>query len=151
MFLQIASAVLALSSLGLASDAPAMKIESLQWLGGAWRSQRGGATVEEQWMAPRGKSMLGMSRTVAREKTSDFEFLRIEERDGKLVYIAQPRGGAATEFAATSLNNDEVLFENPQHDFPKKIRYRRVSPECVTASVEDETGNKKIEFPYCRP
>lgn len=146
----LAFVLLAFSFASFAADTSAWKIESLAWLAGPWKLVRGATVIEEQWTQPGGATMIGMSRTQAKGKTAAFEFLRIEERDGKLVYIAQPQGGPATEFVATSLTPDGVLFENPNHDFPKKIRYRRVSEKCVTASIEDASGKKKVEFPYCR-
>ena len=41
-----------------------------------------------------GGAMLGVSRTVNKKgKTVAFEYLRIVERDGGLVYVAQPAAG----------------------------------------------------------
>jgi hypothetical protein len=55
----------------------------------------------------------------------EFEFLRIVERDGGLVYVAQPNGRPPTDFVLTELTGDSATFENPAHDFPKTIRYAR--------------------------
>ena len=41
-----------------------MAISQLGWLAGNWRLERNGRVVDEQWMAPAGGVMLGMSRTV---------------------------------------------------------------------------------------
>lgn len=151
MKLRIVMCVLiATSLLSFAADEVPAKVDSLAWLTGTWQCHRGSSLVEEHWTRPAGQTMLGMGRTLKDGHTAEFEFLRIEERDGKLVYLAQPQGRPATEFVATSITSNEVLFENPKHDFPKKIRYRRINDQCVTASAEDGTGSKKIEFPHCR-
>lgn len=129
----------------------ANKITDVAWISGDWKLEWKGRVVEEHWTQPAGGTMIGVSRTVAREKTIEFEFLRIIEREGKLVYLAQPGGRAATEFTATSVSAEQVVFENPQHDFPKRIMYKKVSDRCVTASIDGGEGTKRIEFPYCRP
>ena len=59
-----------LLSLGLllagADVAPAQAPQShkLGWLQGCWAMVNQERAVEEQWMAPRGKTMIGSSRTV---------------------------------------------------------------------------------------
>jgi hypothetical protein len=45
--------------------------------------------------------MLGTSRTVRGGKLIAFEFLRVVERDGGWVYVAQPGGAPPTEFVLT--------------------------------------------------
>ena len=52
----------------------------------------GDVTVEEHWTAPSGGTMLAVGRTVKKERTLFFEFLRIETRKDGLVYVAQPKG-----------------------------------------------------------
>jgi hypothetical protein len=68
-------------------------IDDLSWLSGAWVGTRGASgttSIEERWGPPSGGSMLATSRTISRGRLSGFEYLRILERDGGLVYIAQP-------------------------------------------------------------
>ena len=53
-------------------------ISDLAWMSGSWRTAPGGrAQIEEHWMEPGGGSMLGMSRTVAGDRTVEFEYLRL--------------------------------------------------------------------------
>jgi len=70
--------------------------------------------------------MVGMSRTVsaARARTQ-FEFLRIEVRDGVPAYLAQPQGRPAVEFRQVHGDEGSVRFENLAHDFPQRIDYRK--------------------------
>ena len=64
-----------------------------------------------------------------------FEFLRIVERDGGLVYIAQPGGNAPTEFVLTELNNQRAEFVNPRHDYPQRIVYELSKEGVLTTSI----------------
>jgi hypothetical protein len=137
------------SCVPLACAADAVQLASLKWLAGSWQLEKPtGKVIDEHWMAPAGGVMLGMSRTVANGKTVSFEFVRIEQRGDSLVYVAQPEGRPATEFKLESATENDVLFANLQHDFPKKIRYTRNNDGSVTARIEDETGKKFVEFAY---
>ena len=129
------------------------KIGELAWLAGAWVGTRGtgGTTsIEERWSPPLGGAMLATSRTVSRERMSAFEFLRIVERDGGLVYIAQPNGSTPTEFALTEVGPSRAVFENPRHDSPQRIVYE-LSPEgSLSASIGYIKGGKPKRFDFKR-
>src|ERR1043166_3071175 len=122
----------------------ASKLSDLSWIAGAWQTATGGrAQIEEYWMPPAGGSMLGISRTVPGEKTVEYEYLRIEKRGEDIFYVASP--GArypATDFKLTRVSNQEAVFENPQHDFPKRIIYRKGSDGSLTASIDAGEGTK---------
>ena len=87
--------------------------------------------------------MLAVSRTLKGDRMVAFEFLRIVERDGSLVYIAQPNGRPPTEFTLTAITADSATFENPTHDFPKMIRYSKRADGSLEARVSD--GGQKAE------
>ena len=72
--------------------AQAPTIERLQWLQGCWRIESGQRIVEEQWMTPRGGTMLGMARTVNAGKLVEYELVVIRELDGRFDYEAHPSG-----------------------------------------------------------
>ncbi len=99
-------------------------VQELAWLAGPWISQTESQPVEEYWTEPKIGIMLGISRTISKSGEVFFEYLRIVEGDGKPVYVASPGGRKETEFVMTKLGFNEVTFENPEHDFPQKIRYQ---------------------------
>lgn len=125
-------------------------ISELAWMSGGWQTAAGGrAQIEEHWMAPSGNSMIGMGRTVAGGRTVEFEYLRIEERDGQIYYVASPKGRCpGTDFKLTRLAAQEAVFENPEHDFPKRIIYRKNSDGSLTASIDGAAGTKSMTFTY---
>ena len=123
----------------------------LAFLTGCWKFERNGRTVEEHWLAPAGGSLLGVSRTVAGGKIAEFEFLQLRDLPDGVAYIAKPSGQAEASFKLTTKTADEVVFENPQHDFPQRIRYRP-SGDTLHARVEGTMNGKPqaIDFPYAR-
>lgn len=128
-------------------------IGDLAWLAGAWvgtRGTNGAISFEERWSAPKGGAMLATSRTVSRDKMSAFEFLRIIERDGGLVYIAQPGGAAGTEFVLTEFTANRAVFDNPRHDYPKRITYELSAEGGLTATIGFLKGGTPRRFEFKR-
>jgi hypothetical protein len=128
------------------------KISDLNWLAGAWVGKRSsGSSVEERWSPPAGGAMLAISRTVnASGKMNAFEYLRVVERDGGLVYIAQPGGATATEFVLTELTAQRAVFDNPRHDYPKRIVYELSAEGGLSATTGHIKGGTPRRFDFTR-
>lgn len=127
-------------------------IADLAWLTGCWDGSGGNREYLEQWMRPSGQTMLGMSRTVIGGKTVEFEFVQIREREGDLFYIAKPSGQSEASFKLIKYNNQEAVFENPQHDFPQRVIYRLEKDGSLAAAIEGMSKGKlkHIDFPMKR-
>lgn len=144
----------------LAADAPAGKataaiaLNQLGWLAGHWRMEKAGRVVDEQWMAPAAGVMLGMARTIARGKVVEHEFMQIREGPGGALYfVALPSGQKEAAFQIVSLSATEAVFENPQHDFPRKISYTLLADGSLLAAIEGpgkDGQTRRVEFPYKR-
>ena len=127
-------------------------IKDVAWLQGCWEIVSPQRTVEEQWMAPRAGSMLGMSRTVRGDALVEYESIVIRQQGNQLAYEARPSGQPAAVFLSTTVSDSMVLFENPQHDFPQKIGYQRMAGSMLMAWIEGTSKGqlRKVEFPYHR-
>lgn len=135
------------------SEKPAQsfKIEDLSWISGDWETAPGRMQIDEHWTNVAGGSLIGMSRTVAGNKTVFFEYLRIEARGPEIYYVAHPRArNPGTDFKLVRLNSQEAVFENLTHDFPKRIIYRKTGDGTLTARVEGDGTEKEKpqEFRY---
>jgi hypothetical protein len=137
------------------SDKPtqAFKIEDLAWLSGDWETAPGRMQIDEHWTKVAGGSLIGMSRTVAGGKTVFFEYLRIESRGADIYYVAHPKARTpGTDFKLSRLTGQEAVFENPAHDFPKRVIYRKNADGTLTARVEgDGTEKEKPQEFHYRP
>jgi hypothetical protein len=128
-------------------------ISDLAWLSGCWAAINQEPGSREQWMPPAGGTMLGMNRTVRDSKTVAFEFMRIvEQDDGGLEFIASPSGQSTASFLMVSVKDREVIFENPDHDFPRRIIYRLVSDEDLLGRIEGTIDGEEraADFPMKR-
>jgi Domain of unknown function (DUF6265) len=127
-------------------------IANLSWISGDWQTASGGrAQIEEHWTSVAGGSMMGVSRTVAGDKTVEFEYLRIEQRADGVYYVAHPKARCpGTDFKLTKFSTTEAVFENPQHDFPKRIIYRKTADDSLTATIDGGEGTKAMSFSFRR-
>jgi hypothetical protein len=127
-------------------------VDRVGWLQGCWRLTRAESTIEEQWMAPRGGTILGMGRSVRGGKTSEYELVLVREQDGRLAYEAHPSGQPSATFLSITASESTVVFENAQHDFPQRVGYRRDGADGLHAWIEGQVNgqSRRIEFPYQR-
>jgi hypothetical protein len=137
----------------LASAQERGALNGLGFLAGCWEARLGALVIEEQWMRPLGGVMLGVGRTVKGDKAVHTEFLALRESGGEVNYIAHPsQNPSPTAFRMIKTGDGEAVFENPKHDFPQKISYRRLPDGSLLAQIEGVQGGKpRAEtFPYRR-
>lgn len=129
-------------------------VADLDPMAGCWerRDPKKELLVSEQWMSPAGTSILGMGRTVKKGQTVDFEYMRIEQREDGMYFVAQPKANAApTAFKLISSTTDEITFENKDHDFPQRVIYKMFGTK-LTGRIEGNSNGKflAIDFPMDR-
>jgi hypothetical protein len=123
---------------------------AFDWLAGHWCMERDGKRVEEHGLPARGGMLLSVGRTVSDGKVVAFEFLRLERRDGVVTFVAQPDGAPPTAFELTASGADWARFENPRHDFPRRVEYRRAGAglHAEIAGPGDGGRDQVIGFDY---
>ena len=146
----------ALLSTSAHAKAPAAQptLQDFAWLAGHWRIEQADRQVDEQWMAPAGGLMMGMARNVQGGQVREYEFTLLrQESNGDIFYIASPSKQSETSFKLTSLSGGAAVFENPQHDFPKKILYARQADGSLLAAIEGPGRDgkpRRVEYPFKR-
>lgn len=132
----VIGAVLALSACGVAAQNSARGTPD--WMSGYWLSCQDGEAAENWIGAGRGV-LLGTNLS-----GGGYEFLRIAENEsGDIVYYSMPGGRAPpTAFALTAHADQRAVFENPAHDFPKRIIYER-DGEVMVARIDGGEGSEQ--------
>jgi hypothetical protein len=122
---------------------------SLGWLAGHWVQEEPSGWAEENWTPPRGGIMLGTGRTGKSNEAKSFEFMRIaeSEEDGRPVFWGSPGGQAPTAFPMIRQGRQEVVFENPKHDYPTQISYKREG-QFLTATTSGPGGSNPQSWRY---
>ena len=148
----LALATLGIVRLGAATVQEPARIGQVAWLSGCWTQQTGQAMVEEHWTPPRGGTMLSVGRTTRADKLVEYEFVVLREQDSRLAYEAHPSGQPVATFLSIQVGEDVVVFEDPAHDFPQRVGYRKSGPDALDAWIEGTVRGqqRRVDFRYRR-
>lgn len=132
-----------------AAQAPALG--NLAFMAGCWNGDAGrGRVIVEFWTAPTVNVMLGTTRYLAGDRTMSWEFTLIEADSGRITMTPHPRGQTPTPFRLARLAADTAVFENPAHDFPQRIIYRRAADTLVARIEADTPRARGVEWQMAR-
>ena len=131
-----------------ARDAEPSAAPDFGWLSGHWCTGSADELIEEYWFPSKGDPMLGLGRTLKSGKTVTFEFMRISHVGGVTDYLAQHDGAPPVAFRLTAAGTNWARFENPQHDFPRRVEYHR-KPDGLHAEIAGPgEGGKELVIPF---
>lgn len=153
MLKQLLTIFLVLYRLSSIAQHNAETFSKLDVLEGTWMMQTDKVTIAEQWQQQNKNNYAGKSWTIKGKDSNLTETLLLTYDNGVIKYtstVAGENNGKAISFVLTSAENNTYVFENPQHDFPKRIIYTFISNKELTASIDDGTPNNKIIFNYWR-
>lgn len=144
----VAALVAALYSATTSATPPANA--PFEWMSGHWCAVSEDEFIEEYWLPSGGDLALGLSRTVQAGRTTSFEFLRIRRDGDAISYVAQPQGEPPTAFRLSASGTDWARFENPEHDFPTRVEYRRTATglHAEISGPDGAGGRDVVSFDY---
>ena len=132
----------------MAQAAPAPTVSDLGWMTGRWEAGDGGRWTEESWTVPRAGTMFGVSRSGSGDRLRDYEFIRLQAgADGVVAYNASPGGRPAVAFRLVARDGTSATFENPRHDYPQRIAYRRDGGTMV-ATISAIDGSNPMRWTF---
>jgi len=154
----VTALLVALAAIASASGAAAQNaLERLDWLQGEWeRTTSRGAIAIERWRPTAGIGLVGESVMLPPGGGSEVvtEALLLVPMGDGVFYVARPRENPyPVAFRLVSADGDTTVFENPTHDYPQRIVYRRTGPDTMTVWIEGpdpEGNNRRIDFDFRR-
>lgn len=123
------------------------RIESLSWLSGEWKRTGlpDGDSGHEYWRVE-GTTLIGTGSTHRKGRAPFMEQLRIEVNEEEVFYVADTPGNKAPiRFKIVEQTDNAAAFENPEHDFPNRISYRR-EEDRLYAEISGSGRSIKFEF-----
>lgn len=121
-------------------------VYQLRWMSGHWRQAGPGqAWTEEYWTDPRDDIMLGTGLSGEGLKVRSFEFMRVQGD----TFWGSPQGQPAVAFPIVEQDRDSIVFENPKHDYPTRISYRREG-KMMIATTSGPGGSNPRTWRYRR-
>ena len=126
------------------------RLEKLQ---GTWMMHvKPGVVLFECWQKENDTLLHGKSyvlRGIEMKAQENVSLIYNREGVFYIPVVENQNNGQAVSFKLTSSAANEFVFENPQHDFPKRIVYTIVSEDVLNAVVDDGAGtSKKINYHY---
>lgn len=127
-----------------------LQFKKLEWLIGNWQrcNAKPGESGIERWQKVSEYKLIGAGITLKGRDTVFAEALEICIQGKNILYIVKLSDERLpVVFKLTRINENGFTFENPDHDFPKKIEYQN-SDNSLNAVVS--AGNHKIIYKFLR-
>ena len=128
------------------AQAPPRPLAALAFMSGCWRGDAGtDKTIEENWTAADSDVMLATTRYLDDNtgRTRAWELSRIVADSAGIVLFPAPNGNQQGRFRLMTTSAGEARFEDPTHDFPKRIIYRRIDARTLAVRVDRDERDRE--------
>ena len=128
------------------------KMEQVNWILGTWQNTTEQGTFTEYWEKTSESLYTGTGTLLSPKGDTLFtEHIKLELVNDTLYYKPVVQGqneGKETVFTEKSLGEHEFAFENPAHDFPQRIIYKKSSDSTLLARIEGRVNGKDMKEEY---
>jgi len=129
--------------------------EKLYLLEGRWIMKTKKGAIGEEWVKIDKDYLQNRGYSIRSGDTIINERVALKKTPEGIFYIStveNQNNQPPTAFKLSSADNNFFVFENPQHDYPKRITYNFVTKDSIDASIDDGTPTpaKKSVFHYSR-
>lgn len=150
-FLLIASLTLLVSCQNK-SDKKFEKLEKMNWLIGQWENTTPEGYLTETWIKTNDSTFSGQTYFIINKKdTVHNESIVLTQVNDDLVYRPTVKGqnnDEAVDFKLTSEAENIFAFENPKHDYPQKIVYKKINEKSLVATISGKQQGKPSTESY---
>jgi len=126
----------------------AQQPDQLKWMVGTWVLNLEKGHLVEQWKQRDDSTYIGKSMFVnASGDSLTQEFIELSYRMRQWTYIptvAAQNDARPVRFSVVFVGRGEFISENPAHDFPQRIAYRRIK-NGLYASIEGKRKGKWLK------
>lgn len=131
------------------------ELEKAKWLIGEWQNNSPEGNATEVWKKENDSTFFGKSYFVIGKDTVSAETISLEQNGNQLFYIPTVKdqnAGKPVKFTLTSSTSNQLIFENPKHDFPQKISYTQITNDSLLAEISGMMNGKQNsqKFPMAR-
>jgi len=130
--------------------------QELDKLLGVWKTEKKNGFLYESWQKISDSEFQGKSFKIVGADTVVLERVRLAQDQGlSIVYAVRVDGensGQETLFYLKKVTGGDYIFENLQHDFPKRIVYTIPKRDTLHAYIEGEIEgkNQRSDYNYVR-
>ncbi len=140
---------------GIKTKKKYLQLEKAKWLIGNWENITKESDSRELWSQKNDSTLFAESFTTVGKDTVFYEKVDLIERNDSLLYIVSVRNQnneKPVAFYLTKSTENQLVFENPKHDFPNKIEYTKIGSDSIFARIHGtEKGETvSVDFPMKR-
>ena len=111
-------------------------LNKASWILGSWGRTGPQETISETWVRQNDSVYRGEGYFISGKDTFSAEKITLEQRGRQVFYIPEVKDqNKGITFAMTALAEDSMVFENPEHEFPQRISYRKVNTDSIVAEI----------------
>jgi hypothetical protein len=127
----------------------------LHTLEGSWHMKTSKGFTGETWVKVNDRLLHNTGFVVRGKDTVITERVALYQTDSSISYIstvADQNNSKPVTFVLTSGADNIFVFENPLHDFPKRITYQLINKDSLDAWIDGGKGGgtKRTSFNYSR-
>lgn len=114
------------------------------FLEGTWKMED--KEIYEHWDKLKENSLKGFSYQLQNDRVIVSEYLAISQKENKIFYrasVLNQNSGKDILFQLTK-NDSAFIFENPHHDFPKKIVYQKLNDSVIFVQLSG--GRNRLAY-----
>ena len=129
--------------------------KKLYVLEGTWKMTTKRGTICEEWKKVDNNYLQSKGYMIKGNDTLINEKVALTNTAAGIFYtstVEDQNNKQPVAFKMTSAENNMFVFENPEHDFPKKIVYKLINTDSLHAYIDDgkEDSKKRQNFYYIR-
>lgn len=127
----------------------------LHGLQGVWKMQTKRGGLYEEWNIVDDKYLQSRGYFIKGTDTVVNERVALQNKADGIYYtstVENQNNRQPIAFKLTTATNNTFVFENPEHDFPKRIVYRLINKDSIHAFIDDgsDSSKKRNNFYYKR-
>jgi hypothetical protein len=114
------------------------KIKTADWLIGNWEKTSPEGVISENWEKVNDSTFSATSYFIKGKDTLHFEKIVLAQKGETLTYNALVKGqndDKSVAFPSTLDTENQLVFENPTHDYPQKIKYTKGQKNIVVIEI----------------
>src|SRR6218665_2604301 len=143
--------VLLLTSCKKEDEKVPQEIDKVKWIAGEWENKSKEGILTESWERMNDTVFNAECYFVNGKDTLHNEKISLKQADNAIIYsptVKGENGNRPVHFKMTSVNANELVFENPKHDYPQKIVYTKITDDSLVTKISGIIKGKPYSESY---
>ena len=114
------------------------KIVGQDWILGQWENKSQEGTLSESWKKVNDSIFDGESYFINQKDTLHSEKMQLKQKGENLIYVSTIKGqndDKPVTFVQNTEIENQLVFENPANQYPRKIVYKPIGKDQITIKV----------------